>query len=49
MGHLLVRFGRIGIFLLDCYESFAFQYSPEGFNTSGVSSLSQPAPKLDHP
>ena len=48
MRHLLVRFGRIGIFFLDCYEPFAFQYPPQGLNTSGISSLSEFAPELHH-
>ena len=40
MCHLLIRFGLVRIFLFDCYEPFAFQNPPEGFNASGVSPCS---------
>jgi hypothetical protein len=48
MGHLLVRFRLIGIFLLHYHEPLTPEHSPEGFNASGVSSFAQFAPEFDH-
>ena len=48
MSHLLIGFGLVRIFLFDCYEPFAFQNPPKGFNASGVPTCSQLAPKFDH-
>ncbi len=49
MSHLLIRFGLVGILLFDCYKPFAFQYPPEGFQASGITSFSQLAPEFNHP
>jgi hypothetical protein len=48
MSHLLIGFGLVRILLLDCYKPFTLQYTPEGFDASGITSFPEFAPEFDH-